>query len=68
MLMEAADFASRGISRCRISHEKSIYSWVLVAALTYPYLVDVLGTGKTAKSFEYQKTAQILGRIIITEL
>lgn len=57
MLTEASDFASSEVSRCRVSPEMSIYSWVLVAAHTYPYLADVLGTGKTAKSYEYEKRA-----------
>jgi len=57
MLTEASDFASGEVSRSRISPEMSIYSSVLVATHTYPYLANLLGTGKTVKSYKYEKTA-----------
>lgn len=49
-----ADFASSESGKCRINPEMSMYTWAVFVVHMYLYLADMLGTGNTAKSYEYE--------------
>lgn len=48
-----ADFASSEVGKCRINPGMSTYAWALFVVHSYLYLSGVLGTGNTAKGYEY---------------